>query len=99
MQLDDDTFRARLRAVVDRTGLSLRQLSLAMERDQGYLAALLDPSRPSRARPTPDDLIHLSDATGIAFVELLELLWGIDRARMATELTPPRRGRGPINAS
>lgn len=86
MQLDDDTFRARLQAVVDRTGLSLRQLSLAMDRDQGYVAALLDPSRPSRARPTPSDLLRLSDATGIAFVELIELLWGIDRNRIADEL-------------
>lgn len=93
MQLDDETFRTRLRTVVDRTGLSLRQLSLAMHRDQGYLAALLDPSRPSRARPTPDDLILLSDATGIAFVELIELLWGIDRARLAAELSGRRRRR------
>jgi hypothetical protein len=42
-----------------------RALSQAMGRDQGYLAALLDPTRPSRARPTPVDLLAASDATGI----------------------------------
>jgi hypothetical protein len=84
--LDDAAFRTQLRAVVNRSGLSLRQLSRAMDRDPGYVAALLDPSRPSRARPTPEDLLRLSDATGIAFVELIELLWGIDRARLSNEL-------------
>ena len=31
-------------------------------------------------------LLRASDATGIAFVELLESLWGIDRSRLAAEL-------------
>jgi hypothetical protein len=44
------------------------------------------PSRPSRARPTPADLLQASDATGIPFVELLEALWGIEPARLADEL-------------
>jgi hypothetical protein len=57
-----------------------------MGRDPGYIAAILDPTRPSRARPTPADLIRASDATGIAFVELLESLWGIERSRLADEL-------------
>jgi hypothetical protein len=65
----------------------MRGLSAALGRDPGYVAALLDPSRPSRARPTPTDLLRASDATGISFVELLEVLWGIDRARLADELT------------
>lgn len=93
MQPDDEAFRARLRAIVDRSGLSLRQASLAMERDVGYLAALLDPTRPSRARPTPQDLLRLSDATAIPLVELLEALWGIDRRRLRIELTKDGRGR------
>ena len=46
----------------------------------------LDPSRPSRARPTPADFVRASDATGLAFLELLESLWGIERARIAGEL-------------
>ena len=50
------------------------------------VAALLDPSRPSRARPTPADLLRASDATGIPFVELLEALWGIEPSRLADEL-------------
>jgi transcriptional regulator with XRE-family HTH domain len=84
--LTADEFRARLRDVLARSGLSMRALSSAFGRDPGYVAALLDPSRPSRARPTPADLIRLSDATGISLVELLEALWGIARARLAHEL-------------
>jgi hypothetical protein len=86
MEPTDDDFRARLREVLARSTLSMRGLSQAMGRDPGYIAASLDPSRPSRARPTPVDLLHLSDATGIPFVELLEILWGIDRGRLAEEL-------------
>ena len=82
----DDEFRARFRDVLARSGLSMRALSAAMGRDPGYVAALLDPSRPSRARPTPADLLRASDATGIGFVELLGTLWGIERLRLADEL-------------
>ena len=82
----DDEFRARLRDVLARSGLSMRALSAALGRDPGYVAALLDPSRPSRARPTPADLLRASDATGIPFVELLEALWGIEASRLADEL-------------
>jgi hypothetical protein len=64
----------------------MRALSAALGRDPGYVAALLDPSRPSRARPTPADLLRASDATGIPFVELLEALWGIEPARLVDEL-------------
>jgi hypothetical protein len=63
-----------------------------MGRDPGYIAVLVDPTRPSRARPTPADLLAASDATGIAFVELLESLWGIERDRLTGEL----RGLGQI---
>jgi len=83
---DDDEFRGALREVLERSGLSMRALSTAMGRDPGYIAALLDPTRPSRARPTPADLLVASDATGIAFVELLESLWGIEPSRLADEL-------------
>ena len=82
----DDEFRARLRDVLTRSGLSMRALSAVLGRDPGYVAALLDPSRPSRARPTPADLLRASDATGIPFVELLEALWGIESTRLADEL-------------
>jgi transcriptional regulator with XRE-family HTH domain len=84
--LSDDEFRARLRDILARSGLSMRALSAALGRDPGYVAALLDPSRPSRARPTPADLLRASDATGIPFVELLEGLWGIGTSRIAGEL-------------
>lgn len=86
MYLDEEVFRAHLRAIADRSGLSLRQMSLAMGRDVGYVAALLDPSRPSRARPTPEDLVRLSDTTRIPLVELLEQLWGLDPNRLRGEL-------------
>ena len=92
MPPDDDEFRAAIRDVLARSGLSMRALSAAMSRDPGYIAALLDPTRPSRARPTPADLLAASDATGIAFVELLESLWGISRDRLAGEL----RGLGQV---
>ena len=82
----DDEFRARLREILARSGLSMRALSAALGRDPGYVAALLDPSRPSRARPTPADLLRASDATGLPFVELLEALWGIEPRRLADEL-------------
>jgi transcriptional regulator with XRE-family HTH domain len=84
--LTDDEFRARLRDILARSGLSMRALSAAMGRDPGYVAALLDPSRPSRARPTPADLLRASDATGIPFVELLDALWEIEPSRLADEL-------------
>lgn len=86
MMPDDEAFRAALREVLSRSGRSMRQLSAAMGRDPGYMAALLDPTRPSRARPTPADLLAASDATGIPFVELLRSLWGIDPERLAAEL-------------
>ena len=86
MPPDDDEFRAALRELLERSGLSMRALSAAMGRDSGYVASLLDPSRPSRARPTPADLLAASDATGISFVELLGSLWGIKAARLAGEL-------------
>jgi transcriptional regulator with XRE-family HTH domain len=92
MPPDDEQFRAAIRDVLARSGLSMRALSAAMGRDPGYIAALLDPSRPSRARPTPADLLAASDATGIAFVELLESLWGISCDRLASEL----RGLGQV---
>jgi len=86
MPPDDDEFRAAVRNILERSGLSMRALSAAMGRDPGYIAALLDPTRPSRARPTPADLLRASDATGISFVELLEALWGIEPSRLADEL-------------
>ena len=93
MPPDDDEFRAAIRDTLARSGLSMRALSAAMGRDTGYVAALLDPTRPSRARPTPADLLRTSDATGIAFVELLESLWGIPYTRLAGELAGLGVGR------
>ena len=86
MHRSTEEAREGIRAVLARSGLSMRALSAAMGRDQGYLAAYLDPARPSRARPTPDDLVAASDATGISLVELLEAVWGIDPRRLADEL-------------
>ena len=82
----DEEFRAHLREVLSRSSLSMRALSAAFGRDPGYVAALLDPSRPSRARPTPADLLRASDITAIPFVELLAALWGIEPSRLADEL-------------
>lgn len=85
--LDDATFRLRLEDLLARTGLSQRGLSAAFGRDPGYVQALLDPTRPSRARPTPDDLVRAADATGTPLVDLLEALWGIEPARLVNELS------------
>ena len=85
-RLSDDAFRRALRGVLTRSGRSMRSLSLAMGRDPGYVAALLDPTRPSRARPTPDDLVALSDETGVPLVELLESLWAVPIRRLVAEL-------------
>ena len=92
--LDDAMFRERLAALLARTGLSQRGLSAAFGRDPGYVQALLDPSRPSRARPTPDDLVRAADATGIPLVQFLEALWGIDPARLAGEVGALGMGSG-----
>jgi hypothetical protein len=81
----DDAFRQALRDLLERSGLSMRGLSLTMGRDQGYVQSLLDPNRPSRARPTPADLLRLADATGLSFVGLIESLWGIPLARLVPE--------------
>jgi transcriptional regulator with XRE-family HTH domain len=81
-----DAFRANLRALVARSGLSMRAFSAALGRDAGYVGSLLDPERPARARPTPTDLLRASDALGIPFTELLELLWDVPRARISAEL-------------
>ena len=91
-ELTDEEFRAALEGVLVRSRLSRRGLSAAMGRDRGYVAALLDPGRPSRARPTPADLLSLSNATGMPLAELLESLWGIPRWRLA-------RGRGLQHAA
>ena len=98
MMLSDEDFRDALRDVLARSGRSMRGLSAAMGRDPGYVAALLDPDRPSRARPTPADLLAASDATGLRFVELLEQLWEIDPGRIAQELGGLGVG-GPLAAS
>jgi transcriptional regulator with XRE-family HTH domain len=94
-QIVDDAFRDRLRELLERTGYSMRQLSAAFGRDPGYVQSLLDATRPSRARPTPPDLLRASDATDIPFVELLELLWEIPPARLAEELA--RLGVGVLS--
>jgi hypothetical protein len=81
-----DEARAAIRDIIGRSGLSMRGLSGAMGRDADYVAAFLDPRRPARARPTPEDLVAASDATGISLVELLDAVWGIPPGRLADEL-------------
>jgi hypothetical protein len=84
--LSDTAFREALGAVLKRSRRSMRSLSIAMGRDPGYLAALIDPNGRPRARPTPLDLLAVSDVTGIPFVELLERLWVVRRERLVAEL-------------
>lgn len=76
-----------MRQLLDSTGMSRRQLSLAMGRDAGYASAFLDEKRHPRAVPTPADLARLSDETDIPFVELLERFWGIPAQRLADDLS------------
>jgi hypothetical protein len=65
MPLDDDEFRRLFLRVLERSGRSRRALSAVVGRDPGYVAGLLDPTRPSQAQPTPGDLPAASDATDI----------------------------------
>ena len=88
--------RTAIRGVLAQSGLSMRALSAAMGRDADYVAAFLDPARETRARPTPDDLLAASDATGIPLVELLDAVWGIAPDRLAAEL-PPGEVREPLS--
>ncbi len=94
MSRSTEEARGGIRAILERSGLSMRALSVAMGRDPGYVAAYLDATRPSRARPTPDDLAAASEATGISLVELLEAVWGIPRGRLAEELAVLGVGSG-----
>ncbi len=102
--LDDEAFRTRLQALLERTGRSQRALSAAFGRDPTYVQALLDPSRPSRARPTPADLVRAADTLEMPFVELLALLWDVPPARLAAELAQlgitaaPEEGRAGLSA-
>jgi transcriptional regulator with XRE-family HTH domain len=80
-----DEFRLNVRRLLDRSGLSMRQLSAAFGRDPGYISSLLDPTRPARSRPTPEDLLRASDVLEISFIELLEALWGIPASRLSAE--------------
>jgi hypothetical protein len=89
-----DEARAAIRDVLARSGLSMRALSAAMGRDADFVAAFLDPRRATRARPTPEDLLAASDATGIPLVDLLDAVWGIPPGRLAEELGA--WGRGPL---
>ncbi len=94
--------RDAVRGLLARSGLSMRALSAAMGRDPGYVAAFLDPSRPPRARPTPDDLLAASDATGVSLVELLDGVWGVPPGRLAAELgsaVAAGPGRRPLTAA
>jgi hypothetical protein len=92
MARSNDEARSAIRTVLPRSGLSMRALSAAMGRDVDFVAAFLDPRRATRARPTPEDLMAASDATGIRFVELLDAIWGIPLARLADELGASRGG-------
>lgn len=86
MDPSDDQVRAELRYVLERTGMSRRQLSLAMGRDAGYVSAFLDEKRHPRAVPNPTDLRRLSDETEITLLELLERFWGIEPRQLADDL-------------
>ncbi|MCH8893901.1 MAG: hypothetical protein IIB32_10405 [Chloroflexi bacterium] len=94
MQPSIDQVRGELERILETTGMSNRQLILALRRSAGYVSALLDPSRPSRARPSPTDLERLSDATGISLVSLLERIWGISTSRLVEEVS-----RGELSES
>ncbi|TAL12012.1 MAG: hypothetical protein EPO00_02495 [Chloroflexota bacterium] len=95
----DDRFRRNLERILARSGRSRRGLSAAFGRDSGYVTALLDPSRPARARPTPTDLLRASDELGIPFVELLELLWDVPVERLVDELIALGRAAPPDAAT
>ncbi len=87
MDPTDDQVRAEMYRLLESTGMSRRQLSLAMGRDAGYVSAFLDEKRHPRATPNPADLTRLSDETGIPLTELLARFWGIPAQRLADDLS------------
>jgi transcriptional regulator with XRE-family HTH domain len=89
-----DEARGAVRELLATSGLSMRALSAAMGRDADYVAAFLDPRRPTRARPTPEDLAKAADAAGTSLVDLLDGVWGISRERIARELRGKRQLAG-----
>lgn len=91
MERFQEYLRERLRA----SGVSMRRLSLAMNKDAAYIAQLLE-SKPQRPRslPTPDELRPAAELLGVSFLELLEAAWGIKRAELAAEMEAVAAHRG-----
>ena len=80
-------FRAYLRERMAASGVSGRQLSLAMGHDLNYVGQLLDPpAGRSRAMPSPDELRLAAPVLGVGLVELLEAAWGISRDELEGEI-------------
>jgi transcriptional regulator with XRE-family HTH domain len=87
VQPTEKQVREEMTDILARTGMSMRQLSLSMGRDAGYVSALLEEDRHPRATPTPADLERLSDQTGIPLAHLLERFWGVSLLRLASDLS------------
>ena len=83
-----DQFREYLERRLRETGVTMRQLSLAIGRDQSYFRELLA-ARSDRPRtlPTPDELQIAAPRLRVPLIELLEQTWGIDRAKLEAELS------------
>jgi IS5 family transposase len=86
MGRDTRTFQRWLRAQLDRTGISMRQLSLAVRPNgPAYIAQILQ-TPPRRSIPTPDDLRIIADRLRVGLVEALEVAWSIDPQELAHDL-------------
>jgi transcriptional regulator with XRE-family HTH domain len=82
-----ERFRQYLRARLAQTGVTKRELSLAMGKDRSYITQLLDEEQTrSRALPDPDDLRRAAPLLGVPLVELLEQAYGITRHELEREL-------------
>jgi hypothetical protein len=83
-----DQFRDYVRRRLQETGVTMRQLSLAMtdNRDQSYIGQLLTPpSGKLRNLPTPDQLRPAARMLRVPLRELLEVTWGISREDLDAE--------------
>ncbi len=70
--------RNYLREALRASGVTMRQLSLSMQKDPSYVGQLLEttPDRP-RALPTPDELRKAAPVLKVPFRELLYHIWDI----------------------
>lgn len=95
-----ERFRHYLRTRLQQTGVTKRELSLAMGKDRSYVTQLLDEEQ-TRPRALPDlgDLFRAAPLLGVPLVELLEQAYGITRGELELELAGVASRRDELASS